>query len=160
MILYLDYDGVLHHCNVRLAQYGYGEARVPVMAEPGHELFSWAAILERILDEEDPEGKVKIILSTSWGYHFGIEAKSFLPESLQARVIGKTNQSMLSRGEQILKHAKANGYKRWIAIDDDRCRWPYDHQDRLVYCDSETGLSDSNVQADLRSKLRDLVLGL
>jgi hypothetical protein len=157
VILYLDYDGVLHHCNVRLAQYGYGEARVPEMVEPSHELFSWAEILVRILDEEDPERKVKIILSTSWGYHFGIEAKSFLPTSLQERVIGKTDQSMLSRGEQILKHATKNGIERWIAIDDDRCRWPYDYQDRLVYCDSETGISDSQVQADLRGKLRDLV---
>jgi hypothetical protein len=158
VILFLDFDGVLHPAAVELKEYDYRGPLTPELMAPGYTLFCWAETLERILDDEDPHVRIKIVLSTSWGYHFGLEgAKAYLPEGLQDRVIGNMDHSLLSRGELILKHTNKNGIQRWIAIDDDRCRWPYDYQDRLVYCDSDTGISDSQVQADLRVKLRDLV---
>jgi hypothetical protein len=158
VILFLDFDGVLHPAEVELKEYDYRGPLTPELNAPGYTLFCWVETLERILDDEDPHGRIKIVLSTSWSYHFGLEgAKAYLPEGLQARVIGKIDHSLLSRGELILKHARKNDYERWIAIDDDRCRWPYDYQNRLVYCDSDTGISDEMVQADLRGILRDLV---
>lgn len=156
MILFLDYDGVLHPADVELVRHESHEPYVEMMKR-GYTLFCWVGELERILDDEDPHGRIKIILSTSWGYHFGLEARRYLPESLKSRVIGKMDHSLLPRGELIVKHARKNGIEHWIALDDDRYRWPYDYQDQLVYCDSDTGISEQKVQNELRSKLGDLI---
>ena len=57
MILYLDFNGVLHHENVR--NFGKG----PVMIESGHSLFEWSNRLNIALL---PYPEVQIVLSTSW----------------------------------------------------------------------------------------------
>lgn len=156
MILFLDFDGVLHPDNVRLAQYGYAEPLVPEMLEPGFELFCWADTLAAILDDEDPHGRIKIVLSTSWVNHFTWTAE-YLPPSVRDRVIGEIQHAHHPRGFLVARHAELNALKRWIAIDDDCQDWPEEHLHRLVRCDGKVGLSDSDVQRNLRGKLRDLV---
>ena len=159
MILFLDFDGVLHPDNVRLAQYGYGEPLVPEILEPGYELFCWADALAAILDDEDPHGRVKIILSTSWVNHFPW-ASEYLPPSVRGRVIGEIKHGHLPRGALVALHAEINTLDRWIAIDDDCQDWPEEHLHRLVRCDGKHGLSDLAVQKQLREKLLDLISGL
>lgn len=119
-----------------------------------HSLFCWVDLFERILDDEDPNGLIKIILSTSWGHYFGLAgARSYLPETLQARVIGKIDPGTFSRGELILAHARRSQLENWIALDDDPNPWPNDYLDRLVLCDPKTGISNVEVQEQLRNKL-------
>lgn len=157
MILYLDYDGVLHPDNVRLVQYGYGEPRMPEMVEPGFTLFCWAHVLERILMEVDPQARVQIVLSTSWVNHFGEFAAEYLPAELKNRVVGIIKHSQLPRGELIAMHAEQNGFECWIAIDDDDLDWPEDHRHRLVRCDPMHGLSAQRVVDELRIALKELL---
>lgn len=156
MILFLDFDGVLHPDNVRLAQYGYSEPLMPLMMAPGFELFCWTDTLAAILDDEDPQGRVKIVLSTSWVNHFPYAAE-YLPASLRDRVIGEMKHGNLARGALVVRHAELNTLDRWIALDDDGQDWPEEHLHRLVRCDGKLGLSELGVQRQLREKLRDLI---
>lgn len=83
MILFLDYDGVLHSSEVYLVR------RQPVLRdEPGMTLFQHAPLLiEALASRPD----IKIVLSTSWVARLGYDrAKGYLPVALQARVIGAT----------------------------------------------------------------------
>lgn len=159
MILFLDFDGVLHPDNVRLAQYGYGEPLVPELLEPGYELFCWADTLAMIMDDEDPQGRVKIALSTSWVNHFRFVAE-YLPAPLRDRVVGEMKHGNHPRGVLVARHVELKGLDRWIAIDDDCHDWLAEHLERLVRCEGKVGLSDLAVQENLRGKLRDLIRGL
>jgi hypothetical protein len=153
MMLFLDFDGVLHPDNVRLVQYGYGEPRVPEMVEPGFELFCWAANLVQLLEELDPDGQVKIILSTSWVKHFGDFAAEYLPPALRERVTGVVAHNDSSRGVVVASNADSTCTEPWIALDDDDLDWPEEHLHRLVRCERMLGLSDPRVMQELRAAL-------
>lgn len=156
MKIYLDYDGVLHPAEVRLAEPGYGAIAYPALDWPELELFCWAPILEGILDDFDPQGSIKIILSTSWAYQFGLEgAARYLPDGLRNRVIGRITHSMLPRGQLIANHAWLHGIEDWIALDDDIRHWPEEHRHRLVECDPWLGLSEETAVARLKTLLED-----
>jgi hypothetical protein len=83
-ICYVDYDGVVHVNSV----YQSPKRGIYIGSTPGHTLFEWLPILDELLA---PYPDVKIVLSTSWVRARSFEyAKSKLPPSLQARVIGAT----------------------------------------------------------------------
>ncbi len=118
-VLYLDYDGVLHHENV------LRHPRRGIYAgEPGFTLFEHAPLLELLLQ---PFPAVSIVLSTSWvrvlGYSRALER---LPKGLQARVIGSTFHSEMDeeifvskrRGQQVLEDVTRRKPSSWIALDD------------------------------------------
>jgi hypothetical protein len=158
MILYLDYDGVLHPSNVWLID------DKPILQwpdDPNLALFCWASILESILDDHDPAGRIKIVLSTSWGQKFGLQvASDYLSDNLKSRVIGKTTHSDRPRGLQISQHAKYDiKQQQWLAIDDVAHLWPAEHLDKLVRCDPERGLSCINTQASLKTKIEAMMHG-
>lgn len=89
LILFLDYDGVLH------PDAAFHNARGVELRAPG-ELFMHAANLNALLAEYT---HVKIILSTSRVRQLDFRrAKNRLPEALPARVIGGTFRSALDRG--------------------------------------------------------------
>lgn len=154
-ILYLDYDGVLHHENVLTHPY-HGI----YIAAPGRTLFEWMPILEDLLA---PHPDVAIVLSTSWvlGRSFDY-AKSRLSPSLQERVIGATFNhrlirkdefSLLSRGQQIAEDVSRRGPKSWFALDDEHLGWPAWCKDKLIRTDGTVGISDSDVQHAVRVML-------
>ena len=162
-ILFLDYDGVLHGDAV------YLEHRRPVLRGSGT-LFEWSHHLIRAL-ESCPD--VQIVLSTSWVRARGFtRARDALPEALREKVIGGTWHSRMGRSEfggfrlattwwdnatrfqQIVAYiARAKTEVSWLAIDDDDTGWAEECRDRLVLTDSDRGLSDSYVLAQLRKKL-------
>ena len=157
MILYLDFDGVLHHENV-VWIHGKGIQA----CEPGHILFEWEPILVDLLE---PHPTVRIVLSTSWvrvkSFHF---AKRCLCNSLQSRVIGATysKEAMdhdafvaLPRGRQVLADALRRQSVQWFALDDDQEGWGA-CPDRLILTDERRGLSDSVVQDAIRERLKTL----
>lgn len=146
MILFLDFDGVLHPDDVFLTKQG------PRLRSEGS-LFMWGGLLEDVLSDL-PD--VRIVLSTSWVRHLGFSrAKKRLPQNLQARVVGSTWHSSMAkqmsdvvwwdhatRYAQITRHAARAQILNWVALDDDGQGWNPEHADRLVLTDAATGISE------------------
>ena len=163
MIIYLDFDGVLHPDAV------YRPRNKPLELRGEGSLMMHAPILINILDQH-PD--VKIILSTSWVREIGFDRTlKKMPAALADRVIGATwHKSMArrdildisyskSRFEQIVSHAAKSGIKSWMAVDDlhsaeETHLWPDEHLDRLVLTDQSLGISSASTQQELINKLR------
>lgn len=157
-LLYLDYDGVVHTDAV-YRRPGHGI----VMGAPGRSLFEWAPHLEQALE---PYPSLRIVLSTSWVRILGYSrARSFLPPSLQPRVVGATFHrrehgptrelrelwaQTSTRGAQIAADLRRRGSEvRWLAIDDAVDEFTAEQRQWLVACNSALGLSDAETRAQL-----------
>lgn len=164
MILFLDYDGVLHADAVFL------EARRPVLRAEGT-LFMWTPILVEVLA---PYPEIKIVISSSWARIRGFSrARDILPEALRTRVIGSTWHSSFgrcpisgmrlpsnwweeaSRFRQIARYVTRAKLRDndWVAIDDHAEEWPEKYRWNLIWTDSARGLSDPRIVAQLRARL-------
>lgn len=122
-ILYLDFDGVLHHHFVLAGPGVNGDPYLPQeLVDEGFSLFQYAHYL-KVPDNID------IVLSTSWANNRGSStnwAKKWLPPHLADKVVGRTkdvykgsaNFNRLPRGLQVLSHAKQFGVTNYLAIDD------------------------------------------
>ena len=151
MILFLDFDGVLHPDAVYL-QRGRPELRTE------GSLFMWAP---QLIEALRPYPGLRIVLSTSWvewrGYR---RTRAELPEVLQSRVIGATWHSrvdpvewqMLTRYEQIRRYL-GNRQESWLALDDDNADWADADRQRLVWCNGETGIGNPETRARLQRVL-------
>jgi hypothetical protein len=155
-ILYLDFDGVLHHDSVYWSR-GVG---IHIRGAPGRVLFEWAYVLEDLLA---PFPDVKIVLSTSWvrvrDFDF---AKSKLPPALQAKVVGATFHRRetkkwefdnMARGAQIYADVQRRQPAYWLAIDNDDEFWPDHCREHLIKTKDDLGLSDPEVQAAISARL-------
>jgi HAD domain in Swiss Army Knife RNA repair proteins len=153
-ILYLDFDGVLHPSDVWMVN---NQPVLQFKDDPSLTLFCWAPILESILDDIDPVGQIRVVLSTTWAHRFGYErASEHLPESLKSRVIGVTEGFPAPRITQIITHTEDNQISRWIAIDDDFGE-ALQHQEKLIKCSGSLGISSIKTQQELRIKLEVLL---
>lgn len=158
LLLYLDYDGVLHHEDVRW----HPRRGVYLNAPPEFRLFQHAELLETLLA---PHPDVSIVLSTSWvrvlGYSRSVKR---LPPGLRERVIGATYHSnmhpaafaMLPRGVQVLDDVARRAPRDWLALDDDGPGLPKEHEHRLMPTDERLGLSAPGLAEALSAKLRAL----
>jgi hypothetical protein len=156
-ILYLDFDGVLHHEEVY-----WHPRRGPYLKAPeGHVLFQHLSLLEDVLA---PHPAVKIVLSTSWVMQYGFsDAAKRLGPGLRSRVIGATYHSemrwsatlfsRLPRGVQIWRDVERREPLDWLAVDDAHGEWPDWCRDKLIASDPVLGLSASRVLEELRTKL-------
>lgn len=155
-LLYLDYDGVLHHENVLR----HPRRGIYLGAPPEFRLFQHAELLEALLA---PHPTVRIVLSTSWvrvlGYSRTVKR---LTPGLRARVIGATYHSrmnegafvMLPRGVQVLDDVQRRQPAGWIALDDDGVGWPEEHRHRLVLTDERLGLGAPGLAEEFAEKVR------
>ncbi len=143
VVLYLDYDGVLHHENV----YWNKKKGIYIEADGDFRLFEHVPLLEKLLE---PHPDVKIVLSTSWARLRGFNgAKVCLSPALQARVIGSTWHSKmepntfinLPRGEQIGIDVMRRKPAEWFALDDDDIYWPHWSRDKLIRTHDSLGIS-------------------
>ncbi|MDO8776454.1 MAG: HAD domain-containing protein [Burkholderiaceae bacterium] len=154
-VLYLDYDGVLHHENClwhpKLGPYLSAPAR--------YTLFQHAELLAQLLA---PYPDVKIVLSTTWIRRYGVATSTKrLPEALQRRVVGGTFHSRhmredefqyLLRGQQVIADVQRRQPRDWLALDDDEEGWgALAHHHVLTHM--YEGLSDSEVLATFKAKL-------
>ena len=81
MILFLDFDGVLHPARAFMGRHG------PELAGDGS-LFMWAHLLAEVLANYP---HVQIVLSTSWARHLPyMQVRGYLPPDLRDRVVGST----------------------------------------------------------------------
>ncbi|WP_287803822.1 HAD domain-containing protein [Diaphorobacter sp.] len=163
VVLYLDLDGVVHHEQV-LWHPRKGIYMNPLEAN-GHFLFEWLPILESVLQ---PYPTIALVLSSTWCIRPRYSATlKRLPDSLRARFIGGTyhkrvhgvdpwNLSMFRatpRGVQVQEDAQRRKPRQWIALDDDLEGWPQSCRQNLVACDGTMGLSNPEVQRELKEKL-------
>lgn len=158
MILYLDFDGVLHDSEV------YVVRREPVLRSkiPGAVLFQHT---DRLIECLATRPDVRIILSTSWVPRLGFDRTvAFLPPDLRARVVGatfhrhanilKNDWFLLMRYVQIEAHARRHRLTDWLAIDDDDVGWPQEMRHHLVHCaDPTLGISEPRCFAQLNTAL-------
>jgi len=154
-LLYLDYDGVLHHEDVwRHPRYGvyFGP-----LGE-GHEFFEHA---ERLVSVLAPFPSVQVVLSTSWVRMLGYgRARNELPQELRARVVGATHHSTMppdafesmSRGEQVLGDVRRRHPSAWVALDDNG-EGPEAYRNHLVLTDPAKGLLGVGVIEELEGHL-------
>lgn len=154
VVLYLDFDGVLHHEDV-----WFHPRRGAYVNTPGYALFEHTHLLEDVL-ASFPE--VRIVLSTSWVRvrRYSRAVKRLSP-SLQVRVIGATfhtrmNRSdfeALPRGVQILNDVVRRNPIHWVALDDDAEGWVPEYLEQLIHCDSVLGISAPGVLDALKERL-------
>jgi hypothetical protein len=162
VILFLDFDGVLHPDEV------YLENGRPVLRAPG-ELFMWAPCL---MDALRDAPSVRIVLSTSWARELRFtRARDYLPAELRTRVIGSTWHSRMAsdhglrrldrntwwdaatRYQQIRRYVDRARLERWVAIDDDVEGWADADLPRLIATQGDIGLSDPDAVARLYALL-------
>lgn len=158
-VCYLDYDGCVQHCNVRWSQ----ERGLFLDAPERYRLFEHVGLLEELLA---PHPVVRLVLSTSWAQKLGLkEAAAYLPESLQARVVGATYEfaepgdyfAHLSRGEQVVLDVQRRRPSAWLALDDDRIGWPKWAEKQVVFTDPYEGISPPAIQEGIREQLVTLI---
>ena len=157
-LLYLDYDGVLHHENVLW----HPKIGAYLSAPDGYVLFQHAELLERMLAHYP---QVQIVLSTSWVRRYGCarSAKQLRP-SLRSRVIGATFHSRMNelefgempRGLQVWEDVLKRQPRAWLALDDDYVDWPELCLENFVKTHPREGLSDLAVLEEFARKLREM----
>jgi hypothetical protein len=162
LVLYLDFDGVMHHENVL-----WHPKRGPYLHAPaGYELFQHADLLESLLE---PYPDVKIVLSTSWALQYGVSgAAKRLPEGLQRRVIGGTFHSRhmhrsefqyeKTRGQQVIEDVLRRRPRAWLALDDNVEGWPPESAGRFIQTDPSEGISAPVVLKTLKERLQSMAL--
>ncbi len=141
MILFLDFDGVLH----------------PDPPQPDQRFRSLPRLVSVLRDHLE----VEIVISSMWREQLSLdEIRSFFPADIAARIIGTTpltprveGYAPARREGEIVDWLEQAGRSEepWIAIDDQH--WQFTrHKDRLVSCVFYDGL-DERVEALLREKL-------
>lgn len=146
IVLFVDFDGVLHP----LGEEAFDEHFDLIKNE---NLFCWRSILEDLLE---PYRTVKIVVSSDWRCVFGDESLiRLLGSDLGPRFIGVVETYQSSRAGEILAEASRRKLDYWLAVDDH----PSVHEarrqgdQRFIACSSDTGLSASAVQREIRLRL-------
>lgn len=154
VLLYLDFDGVLHHEDV-----WWHPRKGAYVNTPGYQLFEHMPLLKKVLTSF-PE--VRIVLSTSWVRvrRYSRAVKRLSPV-LRERVVGATFHTRMNRndfealprGVQILSDVVRRNPSHWVALDDDAEGWVPEYRDHLIHCDSVLGLSAPGVLDALKTRL-------
>ncbi len=159
LLLYLDFDGVLHHENVLW----HPKRGAYLAAAPEYRLFQHAPLLEQLLT---PYPQIRIVLSTAWARVYGCSAAAKrLPPALRNRVIGATFHSRMheheflsqSRGMQVWADVVRRRPQDWLALDDDTADWPAWCQDKLIATHETEGIAGQGIAQQIEQGLRDMV---
>lgn len=159
LVLYLDFDGVLHHENCLW----HPRRGAYLVAPSNFRLFQYAGLLEQMLV---PYPAVQIVLSTSWVLRYGYSATAKrLPAALRARVIGATFHSRymrvaeflkMPRGQQVLEDVMRRSPRGWLALDDNDEGWPASYAENWVQTHIHAGISERETQARLEKKIKEM----
>ncbi len=147
MLLFLDFDGVLHgtHCSPE-------------------QLFCHVPNLEAVLREFPT---VNVVISSTWRYYHSLEKlKQYFSPDIAMRIVGVTpfeydnrfqNTLENNREAEILAYLDLHDNNQpWLALDDVLWQFPH-HQDRVVSCLGIVGLNAS-VLTELYERLSQLTL--
>jgi hypothetical protein len=134
MILFLDFDGVLHSDGTD---------------GPNAPLFCKLPDLEALLRQFP---RVRVVISSTWREHHSLdELRVHFSPGMRTRIIGSTpgprrdgyGYAPAQREDEIVAWLVANGGsdQPWVALDD--ADWQFSqHLDQLVVCNHETGFDD------------------
>lgn len=158
-LLYLDFDGVLHHENCL-----WHPRRGAFLCAPErYTLFQNAPLLEQMLE---PYPAIKIVLSTSWVLRYGCRATAKrLPPALAVRVIGATFHSRhmpaddfrnLPRGQQVAEDVMRRRPSYWVALDDNDEGWTPPYKQNWIQTHKYEGLNKPGVLKKLNAKLEEM----
>lgn len=153
-VLFLDFDGVLHHENVL-----WHPEKGAYAGPPGFKLFEHVEVLERLLQ---PYPLIRIVLSTAWVRRYGVYGTAKrLSSDLRSRVIGATYHSKMveaefaekPRGLQVLEDVWRRKPSQWIALDDTDEGWRAEDRSRVFITDERLGLSAPGAEDAIRLML-------
>lgn len=146
MILFVDFDGVLHSIDSRNFEY-FGNALV-VSDNP--DLFQWVPLLWQIIEPHP----VEIVVHSSWRHLYPAdELIARFPVTMQSRIAGITEGR--DRHQSIQDYVCKNDVKRFAVLDDDPDAFP-ENWPNLILCDSQRGINDADVLAKLRQFVADI----
>ncbi|MEM5371645.1 HAD domain-containing protein [Paraburkholderia azotifigens] len=148
MVLFLNFDGVLHPNAVRFAP-----NNTPVLDAPGHYLFeSSKALAEVAADFID----LRLILNTWWTYRVGLDAcLHLLPKVLASRVSGSilppaSSCSTLPHRISLATDAAINSEEPVLILDHADARYPKHLLRTTFLLDPQVGLADARAVHGLR----------
>ena len=146
MILFLDFDGVLHPTWTPSPREGYW---LPYNGP----MFTSAHVLAEIL--RPYRNQIDIVISSTWGASRSLdELKALLPAELAERVNDAVHHQLpplddFARGHEIdSRYAEIAYYLRtqrpdhtdhWLALDDDDDGWPTEQRHHLVHAERDLG---------------------
>ena len=156
MILFLDFDGVLHPTWESSPREGYW---IPYRGP----MFVRAHVLAEIL--RPYRDRINIVISSTWGASRSLdELKALLPAEVAGRVIDAVHHQLppledFTRGNEIdCRYAEISYYLNatsfagdWVALDDDDDGWPSEQRNHLVHADRDLG--EITIQHRLRHAL-------
>lgn len=153
MILYLNFDGVLHPDQVF-----YENGCIPSLLTPGHNALEYAEFLANALEGYD---EIAIVLNTWWTFYLGLDAcKDLLPATLAARVSGSTIQhidtyeSTPTRREETEFHIARQRSRPWMILDHNHARYRRDFHQNLLLLDPSEGLGSRAARRSIERRLR------
>lgn len=156
LVLYLDFDGVLHHENCLW----HPRKGAYLVAPERYKLFQHAELLAQMLS---PYPEVQIVLSTSWVRRYGMSTTAKrLPAALRSRVAGATFHSrhmrkddfmLMPRGQQVHEDVLRRRPRDWLALDDDAEGWPPESAGKFIQSHDTEGISHPLVLEQLKAAL-------
>lgn len=148
VVLYLDFDGVLHPFGEDAID-DYGQ----LLANPN--LFCWLPTLTAALD---PFPNVRIIVSSDWRRLFVDATLIRLLGPLGSRFAGIVETRFPNRADEIQADAMQRGISAWLALDDHQSVVEAAKGDgRFVVCQPELGVSEEAVIERLVRGLRGML---
>lgn len=139
MILFLDFDGVLH----------------PMSARTGAESFCYVPRFENVLRKFS---EVKIVITSTQREHLSLsKLKHYFSVDIAERIIGITpilpiknaEDIFISRYREILTYLN-NTSENWVALDDDITLFPRDCPELIMCNDGFHDAEDNSLRAALK----------
>lgn len=146
MLVFLDFDGVLH----------------PECPDPAMEDALQFCHLPRFEQLMREFAHIDVVISSMWRYHHSLDdLKEFFSEDIRHRIIDTTplkervdgKYLNAEREKEILEWISLNGHheREWLAIDD--ASWQFHHhKEKLIDCKSHRGFD-----RDAASRFREVV---
>lgn len=149
MLLSIDFDGVLHACELQAAVPEIDAATPAQLRAAG--LFEHAALLAELLE---PHPEARLIVHSAWRMTSSLERLRSVLGPLAPRLVGVTSAA-LDRELSILAWLRQHGLdERAVVVLDDEPELFKRLVPRLVTCDQSLGLAAPAA----RSRLRELLM--
>jgi hypothetical protein len=153
MILYLNFDGVLHPDQVF-----YEEGCTPSLTAGTYTALEHVHVLARILGKYP---RVNIVLNTWWTFYIGVEAcRDLLPSSLAYRVSGSVLEGAPRystrpvRLHEAERHMFNCGDHAYVVLDHSNAVYRRDLLPKLLLVNPQEGLGNHAAQRSLERRLR------
>ncbi|MFM0033937.1 HAD domain-containing protein [Paraburkholderia strydomiana] len=152
MLLYLNFDGVLHPDRVV-----YKEGCTPTLVAAGHEELEHAGLLSQLLE---PHDDLRLVLNTWWTFYLGLDAcVEILPAPLSRRVVDSTvgyatsYDSIPSRAIELERHIATHGQCCFVVLDHSNARYRPELLPHLLLLDPDEGLAPLAARRSLATRL-------